>query len=348
MFSGFANVWTPVTPSRSLRGKPLAVKLAGEPLVLFRDGRGKLGALLDRCPHRGVALSLGEINADGYLACPFHGWSFKADGACARIPLNDVPAAKRERYAATAVPVREVGGLVWVFTGLDPAGKEPEPAPGLLDPAWHTAFFAEMWGVHWTRAMENMLDIPHVPFVHRRSIGRPMRKRMRPSSVLRTSIRPEPWGGVIQGELDGVRTRADLVWRRPNSMELVSNESSSRGLLICIYCVPVAADRTQMILGVGRTFLRNNPLGWISDRISQNILFEDRAVVESSQPSEVPPPGEEVSVANDGPTLHFRHYYYRELRGSSAELSSLRSDQGKLRRDEPPRGSDPGNPEHRS
>jgi phenylpropionate dioxygenase-like ring-hydroxylating dioxygenase large terminal subunit len=44
-------------------------------LERFHDG---VGALLDRCPHRGVALSLGTIT-DGCLACPFHGWRFGAD-----------------------------------------------------------------------------------------------------------------------------------------------------------------------------------------------------------------------------------------------------------------------------
>ncbi len=38
--------------------------------------------------------------------------------------------------------------------------------------------------------------------------------------------------------------------------------------------------------------------------------------MQSSQPPEVPLPGEEVSTASDGPTLHFRRYYYRELRQS--------------------------------
>ena len=35
MFEGFAGVWTPIIPSRSLGKKPLAARLAGEPVVLF-------------------------------------------------------------------------------------------------------------------------------------------------------------------------------------------------------------------------------------------------------------------------------------------------------------------------
>ncbi len=65
-----------------------------------------------------------------------------------------------------------------------------------------------------------------------------------------------------------------------------------------------------------RTFLRYNPLGWVADQFNRRILMEDRAIVGSSQPPEVPPPGEELSVATDAPTLHFRRYYYRELKRS--------------------------------
>ena len=79
-FDGFADVWTPVLLRRKLTSKPVRLVIANEPLVLFRDGRGGVGALLDRCPHRGVALSLGRIT-DGTLECPFHGWRFDISGA---------------------------------------------------------------------------------------------------------------------------------------------------------------------------------------------------------------------------------------------------------------------------
>ena len=42
MFEGFANVWTPVTLSKRLETKPLSLTVAGEPVVFFRDGDGKV------------------------------------------------------------------------------------------------------------------------------------------------------------------------------------------------------------------------------------------------------------------------------------------------------------------
>lgn len=107
MFSGFANVWTPVILARELERKPLAVTLAGEKLVFFRDAEGRAGALLDRCPHRGVALSLGKVEG-GCLVCPFHAWEFDRQGQVTHVPLN--PDAKRERLFAPSFPVRELGG----------------------------------------------------------------------------------------------------------------------------------------------------------------------------------------------------------------------------------------------
>ncbi|APR80724.1 Hypothetical protein A7982_06071 [Minicystis rosea] len=319
MFEGFANVWTPVVAARALRGKPLAVRLAGEPVVLFRDGGGRVGALIDRCPHRGVALSLGKVDARGCLECPFHGWAFDRGGACVSVPLNDVPEARRARYAATALPAREIGGLIWIFTGIDAAGTEPEPPPALVDAGWSCWVHEEVWGAHWTRAMENMLDTPHVPFVHRRTIGRAMRARMKPDSRLSMTIEPVAWGARFHAELDGVATGASLDWRRPNGMVL-DIPIPDRGLRMHIYCVPIDDTHVRMILVAARTFLRHNPLGWLADQYNRLVLLEDRAIVQSSQPPEVPPPADERSVASDGPTLHFRRYYYKDLRPSVAAL----------------------------
>ena len=61
MFEGFAKVWTPVMLARAVGRKPVRFVLAGTPIVLFRGADRRIGALVDRCPHRGVALSLGHV-----------------------------------------------------------------------------------------------------------------------------------------------------------------------------------------------------------------------------------------------------------------------------------------------
>ena len=320
MFESFANVWTPVVTAKELGKKPLSVKVAGETLALFRDGKGSVGALVDRCPHRGVALSLGRVDADGCLTCPFHGWSFQKDGACAKVPLNTVSPEKRARYGATAVPVREVGNLIWVFTGPDPAGTEPEPPPALVEPGWYVGYNQETWKTHWTRAMENMLDMPHLPFIHGKSIGRDIKKKLKRDTLLDVRIEPAPFGGRILAKWDFEPAETEILkWRRPNAMELHILDETKRRMYLHIYCIPIDDRHTKMLVASARTFFGSQVLTWIATKFN-NILGEDRQVLESSSPPEVPPPGEEPSVATDAPTLHFRKYYYRELRGTSTTL----------------------------
>lgn len=147
MFADFADQWTPVLPSRDVRATPRRVVLAGEPLVLWRDNSGRPAVLLDRCPHRSVSLSLGRRTSEGGLACRFHGWEFSTDGACRYVPFN--PQAPLERLSATAVPHRELGGLLWVYTGFDPQ-TEPHVPEHLLDDSLVRFFYHEEWDAHWT------------------------------------------------------------------------------------------------------------------------------------------------------------------------------------------------------
>jgi len=313
MFDMFPEQWTPVTFSRRVpRERPIRGRVAGEDVVLFRDRAGRVAALIDRCPHRGVALSLGRVTPEGALECPFHGWRFAADGSCTRVPF--CTDAKRERLGAIALPVRERGGLVFLYTGVDARGSEPELPEALVEPGWSHFEHAEEWSTHWTRAMENMLDYPHLPYVHRRSIGRGLRAPAERGAPLTLKVVPSPWGMEIVAHLDGRPAGAGLEWRRPNGMVL-DLSFGRRRMRQHVYCVPVDARTTRMMLVTTRDFGLSwllRPVFWAIDWSNTWILREDRAVVESSQPPEVPPAADEKSVASDGPTLAFRRWYLKE------------------------------------
>src|SRR5207302_6784614 len=78
--------WYPACPSAALRRRPVGITLMDTPIVLFRDGDGDPRALVDRCPHRNVPLSLGRVRSDGCLECMYHGWRFDGQGHCAGVP----------------------------------------------------------------------------------------------------------------------------------------------------------------------------------------------------------------------------------------------------------------------
>ena len=56
--------WHPVALSRELKAAPLQVQLHGEELCLFRLKDGKVGAVSDKCLHRGMSLSCGKVIED--------------------------------------------------------------------------------------------------------------------------------------------------------------------------------------------------------------------------------------------------------------------------------------------
>ena len=59
--------------SKQVKDKPVGVTRMGEKLVFWRDGKGNVACLRDKCPHRGVELSTGQV-VNGHIQCPFHGF----------------------------------------------------------------------------------------------------------------------------------------------------------------------------------------------------------------------------------------------------------------------------------
>ncbi len=319
---GFADIWTPVALSREVGKQPLGLTLASERVVLFRGQDGKVGALRDRCPHRGVKLSLGKVEKDGCLSCPFHGWRFATDGTNTHVPLNALPEEKRRFLGATAFPVRERGGLIWLYTrpGTE-APEEPEVPSTLEDKDFHVWLYVETWRTHWTRAMENMLDSPHLPFIHRRTIGGQLRRKMTPDSKMDVQVEHTPTGFRTTWTMDGGDSEAYLDWTKPNSMTLGIPPMGKRIMRMYVWSVPGDAGHTRLFVAGTRNFLHYNPLGWVFDQFNRVIIKEDRAVVESSDPAEVPPPSEEKSVATDRATLAFRKWYLERVRKQPRDAS---------------------------
>jgi phenylpropionate dioxygenase-like ring-hydroxylating dioxygenase large terminal subunit len=157
--------WYIVARSSAVLHRPLPIMLHGVPIVVFRDKTGRVGALLDRCPHRNVPLSLGSVRGET-LQCAYHGWEFDRSGGCRLVPgLMGDPAAKGRRAASFAV--REGQGFVWVYASPDVRPvREPFRFP-LLEEKGYTTVRQEMLvdaSVHATA--ENALDVPHTAYLH--------------------------------------------------------------------------------------------------------------------------------------------------------------------------------------
>jgi phenylpropionate dioxygenase-like ring-hydroxylating dioxygenase large terminal subunit len=158
--------WYVACASRELRSRPLARTILDVPLVLFRGADGVPGALLDRCAHRNLPLSVGRV-ARGELECAYHGWRFDRNGHCRRVPaLADL--AERRGRAVPSYPVVEQQGYVWIHAEAGAAPRTTPPLfPHLDTPGYGSARFEAEVEATLYATLENMLDVPHTSFLHR-------------------------------------------------------------------------------------------------------------------------------------------------------------------------------------
>ncbi|RIV16865.1 aromatic ring-hydroxylating dioxygenase subunit alpha, partial [Alicyclobacillaceae bacterium I2511] len=168
------KAWYAVCQGDSVREQPIKVTVHGQDFVIFRDSQGTLHAFHAYCPHRGCDLSLGTWDHEE-LQCPFHGWRFNTKGACVHIPANLRGSRAPARSALPSYPVAEHAALVWIYTlpHVEDTQSMPEfvTFPELNQPEWAVSFFDVTWQAHFTRVVESVLDVSHLPFVHPDTTG---------------------------------------------------------------------------------------------------------------------------------------------------------------------------------
>jgi vanillate O-demethylase monooxygenase subunit len=149
--------------------RPFGRCLLNEPVVLYRTRAGQVVALEDRCCHRHFPLHKGTIAGD-FLECGYHGFTYDASGKCVRVPGQDVvPAGARVR----SFPVVERHRWIWVWMG-DPALADPTKIADFrwLDhPAWRAKGDLLHVKANYELIIENLLDLTHLAFLHRSTIG---------------------------------------------------------------------------------------------------------------------------------------------------------------------------------
>jgi phenylpropionate dioxygenase-like ring-hydroxylating dioxygenase large terminal subunit len=167
------NQWYVVLESKEVRhGNIVGVTRMGEKMVFWRDRQGKLACAIDQCPHRGVALSAGKLVGD-CIQCPFHGFEYDSYGRCTLIPANGRTADVPKTFKVKTYPVQELHNLVYLWWG-EPRDEYP-PLPDFyymrdLNLVYTSA--TDLWHAHYSRVIENQLDVVHLPFVHASTIGR--------------------------------------------------------------------------------------------------------------------------------------------------------------------------------
>jgi len=160
--------WQPIAAAGELDENPIKqVRLLGEDLVLYRDGRGTCGLLELHCAHRRADLSYGIVEQCG-LRCNYHGWLYDETGQCIEQPFDDIAYGEvrfKERIQVRAYQVEQRGGLLWAYLGPAPAPLVPDWGPFGWQDGIVQIVFTEV-PCNWFQCQENSIDPVHFEWLH--------------------------------------------------------------------------------------------------------------------------------------------------------------------------------------
>ena len=284
--------WYAVLDSKEIpTGKPLGVRRLGEPLVFWRDGGGRAVVMKDRCPHRSSQLSLGRV-VNGHIQCPFHGFEFAGDGACQLIPANGRSARIPEIFQCPTYPSQEAHGFIWVWYGKPRHEYPPIPWFDGLE-GFEYAAIQKAWDVDVSRAIEGLLDVSHLPFVHPRTIGRDQKTLVNgpyttlEEDVLRVWISNQPDEGLPAmkpSQLPPPEGEATIEFRFPNLWRLrIAEQVRAVNVIAPVdegECVIYLRSYLKLPLPSALTRL----IAKLSNVFNRRVLAEDYPVIRSQTP----------------------------------------------------------------
>lgn len=161
------NQWYVAAFSKDVTSAPLARVLLDTPVAMYRTQDGSPVALYDRCPHRGLPLSMGKVDGD-ILRCNYHGIEFAAGGKATHVPQQT------QIYASLCVesfPVIDKGPFLWIWLG-DKAAADHALLP---DISWMSLgredecvvpYLTFEVDAHFQLLHDNLADVSHLPYVH--------------------------------------------------------------------------------------------------------------------------------------------------------------------------------------
>ena len=309
------NQWYAVMSSHHIKkNSVVGARRFGENLVFFRTVDGEIGCVQDMCAHRGASLSEGCVVND-HIQCPFHGIEYAADGKCTYVP-SEGKASKNNysRFNLRSYPTRETGGIIFVWYGDREPDKEPDCFSIIQDNSYTYDHMEDVWKVDYSRVIENQLDVSHLAFVHRTTIGRGNKTVSHGPKVvwlddntLQTSANNEMDHGQLPKPADEcVIKNTNLTFKFPN---MWLNHVSEK---ICIFAFFIPVDDENSIIAL-RFYNRitgikaiDKAIAWLGSRANKMIERQDKRVVETQLPKKSELRINENLVAADRPIIEYR------------------------------------------
>jgi phenylpropionate dioxygenase-like ring-hydroxylating dioxygenase large terminal subunit len=301
------DYWYVACAASRLKSAPLAARILDEDLAIFRDAAGQAHALLDRCCHRGVKLSLGVVT-DGNLACRYHGWQYDGTGRCVHVPSLTVDGRIPKGFEVRTFPCVEQDSYIWVWMGQ--GSPMPASPPAIRDFsrfAWRQGCSPHACDA--LKVIENNIDLCHPPFAHAGNHALYFAMRAFGLRETETEVRVTENGLVafsppapsaehaVPDEPAGI-----TAFTLPNRVE-IRNRYPTGDYVVVMHFVPTGAATCRMEWLWRED--KGNGVTWVDEE--PKLITQDRVILESSQPwYDRSGDDFERSVEADHPTLLVR------------------------------------------
>jgi Rieske 2Fe-2S family protein len=172
----FARQWNCVGRASVLAapGDYVLATVAGESLIVLRDGNGTVRAFFNVCRHRGTRLCEKAGRFPETIQCPYHAWTYATDGRLIGAPhMNEVEGFDRADYPLHPAAVAEWEGFLFVNIDEQPVpfGEAWAPMIGRLSRfglgrlrTRHRVVYDV--GANWKLVFQNYSECLHCPVIH--------------------------------------------------------------------------------------------------------------------------------------------------------------------------------------
>jgi phenylpropionate dioxygenase-like ring-hydroxylating dioxygenase large terminal subunit len=309
------NQWYAILDSKQVKkNKTIGVTRLTEKLVLWRDVNGDVNCIFDKCCHRGASLSEGKIIGD-HIECPFHGFQYDTNGKVVLIPANGKNNPVKSNYAVNSYLVEDRYGFIWLWYSEEKDNAPEIPFFEELKSGYSYGGFSETWDVHYTRAIENQLDVVHLPFVHKTTIGSGDKTLINgpvvkwDQNLMTFYVNNEVDKGQTPkkpDEIENYEKLFHLQFQMPNTWQNIISDK----VRIMAAFAPIDEGNTRIYLRFYQSFMKTpvlkeivNSLSNISNRV---ILHQDRRVVLTQIPKKTKLHMDENLIQGDLPIIEFR------------------------------------------
>lgn len=224
----------------------------GTPLIISRDGEGRVRVLANVCRHRGTRLiETAEVVPATRIVCPYHAWAYKADGSLAGLPRADCfPGLDKAEYSLREFPALESGGLIWFARAPDADFASVEALAPDMDAFGMAGLHLYRRRTHevaanWKLIVDAFLESYHVQRLHAQTIapffadGITVADRIGPHQ--RAAVgRTDYLAGIDRDDWVQLRRAVTYTYQLfPNSVVIVSPD-----YINLLLCYPQAVGRT--------------------------------------------------------------------------------------------------------